>query len=311
MSIKQSNKKCLVIINSHSTRSEQMLAQLDVLNDYFSTQNIERYELKKNDFSDPSTLQKKIALQPTQTLIIIIGGDGTVNLITHAAFAAGNIEHITLLPLEAGNASDLATILHGDKSADLSAILASGKRKQAYALQVSIGNQEPRHALAYVSFGASANVMNDLDGLSRRLRFLQLSYLRWLQLPLEVILGSVALLRSPRMKVKLNDSPVQSYYDIMFINGSRIAKLHTAPTDLTSPEFVSIIIEHKYPIALRHYFELARAHVTQETTDADQQLHFHKKVKVQIDGEVIKIPANTMVTIQKETQPYYVLSYVS
>lgn len=280
---------------------------MSVLDDHFQAININRFTLRKSDFSNPDRLKEVLQKLPPSALIVVIGGDGTNSLVVSTLLHnTKTIEQsVTVLPLKGGNASDIAHMLHGSAAANLTTILRDGVRKEAYALSLDQDGQPRRFVLAYVSFGASAQVMQYLDGLSRRHSLIKKH--PWLLRPTEILISMFGLNAAKRFTATINGTD-SKLYDILFVNGSQVAKYYKTHAKLTNIGYLQLKVPYKHPVLFWHLLRLGQHYRKKSTTTSAQTISFNKKTYGQIDGDAIDLPAGSKVTIAKEVLPYYVLA---
>lgn len=301
-------KRCIVIVNPLSTQSVSVLEELGVLSQYFQKKHIITHTLSRADFARPNRLSERLTKLPKPSLVIVIGGDGTIHFVVNLILNSQKQGELTVLPLKGGNASDIAHMLHGKHVSELVTILNDSSERQVYALRITI-NGTSRFALAYVSFGALAYTMMRLDGLARNNRLLL--RLRFLALLGEATGSMISLLKAHRFKVKINGKQSRYYYDITYVNGSRMAKVMRTPTKLTKPSYIRFDVRHKYPLLLQHLALLLKYHYGRNPRRNDTSYVFDEPVWMQIDGEVEQLPAHTKVSVAKDVEPYTVLSHAA
>jgi hypothetical protein len=297
---------CLAVINKDSSHSDEAIDQLH----YFESSECMRFYLKPEDLKSNKRLIGALQDLPEHSLVIVIGGDGTISYLVNALVTLPESKRLdlTVLPLKAGNASDIAHMLHGRHAADLQYILRRGTIRTAHAVSLDM-QQRHMYFLAYASFGATAYTMKELDGIGRDNAFLK--KFPPLVLLVEGTVGLKALMKANPSPVSVDGAKPANYYDLMFINGSRIAKIYKTPAKLTRPAYVRIMLRHKHPVLLGHLLKSLAKHITRRQHRSAVTLRFSKDTFAQVDGEVYSIAANSEVVIAKKMEPYTVLSSIS
>ena len=237
-----------------------------------------------------------------ETLLCVAAGDGTINMTIEALACCANdkAKQTILLPLWGGNANDVAHMLNGPAyRMPVSALLQRGKvvefRPLSCLLTPADGASSEHLAVGYISFGATALAARRLNEPPHRSsRLHKMPGGRVIQ---EFLTVFQALLKAPSFRID-DGKGEQFIYDRMFINGSRIAKLRPLPLRLTDQSYYETTAsEKRLKAVVARLRELLRRPAVQR---APQIRHFTclDDAWAQFDGETIKVPAGTKVTVR-------------
>jgi hypothetical protein len=299
--------RCLLVINpfgSSYKRSEKLRLSLSR---NFPGDQLTVVRLTKAEFSSHKHLRKELAKLDDTILLAIIGGDGTVRFVISELLQARSKKALkaTILPLWGGNASDLAHMANGRRRSSVRQILRRGQRVAVKPMEYTLRagrKTEEGFAMCYISFGAVASTAEVLDK-SKLIRLT--SKLPAVRLLAEVAVGFYGLARASRFLASATRQH-EKLYDLLLINGPRMAKLYRTPAKLSSPDFIELIVRHKYPLFVTHVSRLTRVWV-RSTTIRQRQLTVHEPTWMQTDGEVRKLEAETAVRIKPARQSLYLL----
>ena len=313
MPSKPAFKHCVIVINhasTHTWRSQRFIKQLE---NVFGTDKTEVIEVLKRDYDEPGRLAKLLESKLDQnTLLGIAGGDGTisfiVNILLHKPGLSAGARKAVLLPLWGGNANDLAYMANGlAMFSSLEKILEESETIEVKPLVVKIDGNESRSRLAvcYASFGASAYATHLMSHPRHR-------YKRVYRMPgsrLFFEAGSVmkALTDAKMFECEI-DGVIQPLYDLMLINGSRIAKINRAPIKLTDPYFYEIRTKRKKPVVLSYFASLLRNVTPKHAPIARRSLVLHDGTWAQLDGEVEYVQKGSRVTVEHHDKPLRLLA---
>lgn len=205
-----------------------------------------------------------------------------------------------LLPLWGGNANDVAHMLNGPAyRMPVASLLQKGKIVEVLPLSCTLkypdGTSVEHLAVGYISFGATALAARRLNEPPHRSsRLHKAPGGRMVQ---ELLTVFQALLKAPSFRIDEGNGE-RSIYDRMFINGSRIAKLRPLPLRLTDKNYYETTAsEKRLGAAIARFRELLRRPLIQK---APQVTRFTclDEAWVQFDGETVKIPASTKITVR-------------
>jgi len=159
-----SHSHTLVIANNHASKLKNISregfnrAVISPLKDY----GINKYDV----LTRPTISELDSSIQE-DSLLVVCGGDGTVNRIVN--YVLGRILPNTILPLPFGGANDIATGLYDNMQ--LCDILASYSPDKAHTIEARLqkDNDEPKiiRALGYIGIGTSgysAEAINRYQG---------------------------------------------------------------------------------------------------------------------------------------------------
>lgn len=246
------------------------------------------------------------------TIVLIGGGDGTVHQVVGATakLPAPLRKNIILLPIWGGNANDFAYMLNGlGLRRNLLNIIEEGRVVKIHPLQITLTNKSVitrDYAICYASFGASAFAADELDKseIARRGLF---SNIPLIVVSRELTRVTTAFLHAPPFKARVNGRRVKIFEQV-FTNGSRIAKIDRLPVNLTDKAFYMIVQPSKHPTIIIRVLKLLTGKQVGAVTKKPVSFEVREPVLGQYDGEVIKIPKNTHVTISTSNDYIYALS---
>jgi len=140
-------------------------------------------------FEDPSAVPARIRAERQAAIVIIAGGDGTLNACVEELLASGR--PLGILPM--GNANDLARTLDIPFSLDAAcSVIARGRRRW-----IDLGRVNGKHFFNVASIGLSVEIANEMNPeLKRRWRLLSYAIAAW---------KAVKRLRSFKVRVKMGD----------------------------------------------------------------------------------------------------------
>jgi diacylglycerol kinase family enzyme len=240
-------------------------------------------------------------------LLCVAAGDGTVNIAVEALATAGL--KAPLLPLWGGNANDLAYMLNGASFAKrLRSVFRRSQIIPIYPLECTItsGNKrESRLAACYISFGMSgfsAHRMNDEIHREhiRRKRLTRFAH--------ELGLVWRIFTLAPWFHVQEGDT-THRVYEMVFANGSRIAKVDRLPVRLGEQAFYRDTLEHKkLGKIFRKVVGVLRGGLKQSRVTRPVHLVFKDTVWAQFDGEPVRIKAGSAVEIRLCKKPFYAVA---
>ena len=250
----------------------------------------------------------------SESLICILGGDGTANQIISGLLASTVLteaqKRTPVLPLWTGNATDLAHMLNGTMlRRSVGTILARAHQVPIYPLHCKLSQtgednsrQEKHYAICYAGFGATAFAAMSLNKPAHRQSKLHaLPGGKLLQTGLTVI---SALAGAPRFAVREQDD-IHVVYERTFSNGSRMAKLKYLPLELTDEMFYLNTLEHKrLTAAIPKLVEATRRSVSAKFLRNYAHFTTQEETWGQFDGEPLLIPAHTKVEVQLSNEPF-------
>lgn len=309
---KRSFERCVVVVNPASTnyaRGQRLIKQLSSL---FPKDKFEVIELGISDYDRPSWLITRLnASIGRKTLLAIAGGDGTNNLIIDLLLRSSAISEIArkavVLPLWAGNANDLAHMANGGPPSVIKLIIEHGTATRVYPLAVytrRANRTSVRLAVCYVSLGASAYASARMSSPSHRRR-------RVYRVPGMRILSEMASVTRAFIGAATFESSINGQqrriYDIVMINGSRMAKVNRFPVKITDKNFHEILVVRKHPLIVSYFVQIIRGIAVERRTHTERTLIVNEPTWAQIDGEALQIPSDTHVTVRHYTKSFYLL----
>jgi hypothetical protein len=297
--------RCLLVVNPSGSSYRRSIRLRTSLERSFAEKPLTTLRLTKKDFTNPAKLRRELRKLNADSLLAIIGGDGTANAVIGELLKLEEKapKQVTVLPLWGGNASDLAHMANGRRRSSVRQILRRGQRIAVHPMELKLVHDrqiETGHAMCYISFGAVAFTATVL----KKSRLIRLAAgIPALRLMSEIGVGAVGLLKAKRFKTRSGEN----LYDLLLINGPRIAKLYRTPAKLASPDFVELKVRHKYPVLLTHVSKLTRLWV-RSTTVKERRLTLVEPTWMQYDGEVRQLPGKTAVRIRPARQSVYLLA---
>lgn len=299
--------RCLLVVNPHGTSYRRSLKLRTSLEKNFVEKVIVTVRLTRNELEKPVELRKELRKMDKNSLLAIIGGDGTMNFVISELlkFTPAAPKNATVLPLWGGNASDLAHMLNGRRRNSVRQILRKGKRISVRPIEYALTHgkkEQTGFAMCYLSFGSVALTARAYD----RSRFVRLTAkIPIARLLTEVGVGSLALTKARKFKVAEHDRKV---YDLIYINGPRIAKLYRAPAKLTRTGFLELRVFHKHPAPVIHSLNMLRVWIARPGHSKRASFRLEEPAWMQADGEVSRVEAETAVRIEPARQSVYLLA---
>lgn len=249
-----------------------------------------------------------------RTLMIIAGGDGTVNvvlrLLLHDASLLAAARATPILPLWCGNANDLAHMLNGrPRRVGLKPLLDKGNvvaiRPIQCRLRLPDRHEEMHLAASYASFGATAFAAQELERTVRHSPTVRQPAIRFGQ---EFVMATWSLLKAPTFTIS-EFGQTKPIFERIFFNGSRFAKIFGTPLRITEERFHTATIEHKNLGAiLFHIAGVARGNDATRIVATHDTFLIHDSIWAQFDGEIQRIPDGTNVELTMAKRPFYALS---
>jgi hypothetical protein len=99
----------------------------------------------------------------------------------------------------------------------------------------------------------------------------------------------------------------QRIYDLVMINGSRIAKVNRTPVKLNDKDFYEILVTRKHPLIVPYFIQI-NPRISIERRAQSRSITIGETTWAQIDGEALQIPGDTDITVQHYDKPFYLLS---
>lgn len=308
-------ERLIIIRNPVSTDAHRAARRIRDLQKLCPTSEIIILDTKRGGRPPNLTLLQAYADKlGEQTLLCIAGGDGTVNMFLDILLRDNALPDAArktpVLPLWGGNANDLAYMLNGPPTRwTFRSLFTKGRIIAVRPLVCTMqhDNETTTHfAACYASFGASGFAMQELERMIRsRSPMRQPSVTRFGHELVEVFR---LMFRAPTFTVSQGGKK-QVIFERIFLNGSRFAKVAATQLRLTEPRFHRNTAERKnlFTVFMR-IFDSMRDLRGRRLTATHDQFTIHDTVWAQFDGEVVAIPAETIVTMEIAKQPFYALS---
>jgi diacylglycerol kinase family enzyme len=299
--------------STHATRSRRRIAELKKL----FPKTVEVIETSSEGREANQEIIRKLAPRLTgKTLLAIASGDGTVGLIVETLTATGKnslpkaASQAPILPLWGGNANDLAYMLNGiSLGKRLAAVFKKADVVPIYPIMCTIsadGSASNHIAACYVAFGVSGRMAHTLNKRSYR------SQSGWKNLGLKVFRELSYVTQTFRLATKFSYSQSgkqHHVYELLFANGSRMAKVDRLPISLAEPYFYADQLEHStLGAVMRKLLNISRGKRRERRLHKRLHLTIHNEVWVQFDGEPELVPAGSEVSISLHDRPFYALA---
>lgn len=306
--------RCIVISNTRSTNYARSVACITALKPLFDDANMLEYKLSKQDYTHPKELIRVLRewLSPT-TLLCVAGGDGTNSFVINKLLTDSQFDDAArrahVLPLWGGNANDLAFMANGvPRTSTIVEVVTGGTGVTVYPLHIERTHAQKTQSelgVCYASFGASAYASYLLNRPGHR----ENSLMRFpgVRPFLEARNVLQALRGSKRFICQIGDQQ-EALHDLLFINGSRIAKFGRAPSNIADKHFVEIRVRRKQPVVLSYIVGLLAGAAQKKTEVTDESFTLLEATWLQRDGEVTHIPSGTQITVRRSDAPFYLLS---
>lgn len=293
-------------VSTHAERAPKYIAQLRA---YFPDAEVTVIKTVRGGVAaNEARLRKHAELFGPKTLVGVVAGDGTFNMIvTILTHLDGNALQATLLPLWGGNANDLAHMLSGRAPRSLAKVLQRAHPVEVRPLECRFtlpdGSSEVRLALCYASFGASAAAARRLGEVIRSdhpshvvpgVRFVREA-------------GSIArAIKTAKPFVVHKDGAQASAVEWTFLNGSRMAKIGGLPFRLDDGFMYSVFVWRHRPAfisMLEHAARMKNPSNTQKFRSTGETFVVGGEVDAQFDGETLVVPAGTKVIVALNKTP--------
>lgn len=298
-------------VSTHAERGEKYIADLREIfpNAEVIVLKTVRGGLKANEVR----LRERAGLFGPKTLLGVIAGDGTFNMIATILMQfGGEAVQTTLVPLWGGNANDLAHVLSGRAPRSLAPVLARAKRIAVRPIECTLtmpdGSNETRLAVCYASFGASASAARRLGEKIRSnhpshvvpgVRFMREA-------------GSIGLAIKETEPFTVQKGGTQAaVFEWTFLNGSRMAKVGGLPYRLSDDYMYSVLVSRKHAAFItmfEHFVRLKNRRNVPKFRRTIETFVMEDNVDAQFDGEAIEVPAGTKVAVTLAETPLKLLA---
>ena len=300
--------------NSGSSNQKRARSLYEGIKKSFGKSKCHEVEVLTEDvLKSISIIEKHAKAFDNKTLVLIGGGDGTVNFVISTVLSSKSLSKTNkkciFLPLWGGNANDMAVMLNGHpKSEGIMKIIEAGIVKAVYPLIITLtpraGPEESRLVMGYASFGITAYAIKVMERSSKRVRHRILSVMPFLVLVEFLDFLKAFMLAEPFLIVSKDDS--QQVHERLFINGPRIAKIERFPARLDSKEYYATSSNKR-----RFYVNAVRAIVKPDPskiTSKISRFRIADSTLCQVDGETIVIEPDTKVEVGINSEPFFALS---
>lgn len=298
-------------VSTHAERGEKYIADLRRM--FPNIQVVVLKTVRGGLETNEARLRERKALFGPRTLLGVIAGDGTFNMIATILMRVGDeAVRTVLVPLWGGNANDLAHILSGRAPRSLKRTFANARQISVRALECSFalpdGSTQTHFAICYASFGASAAAARRLGEVIRSddpahaipgVRFVREA-------------GSIrlALKRAQPFAVRTDDGTTAAF-EWTFLNGSRMAKIGGLLPRLNDGYMHSVMVSHKgtplVTMAL-HAIRLKRRSNGSKFRSTYESFVVEEDIAGQFDGETVAVAAGTKVTVTLARTPLKLLA---
>jgi hypothetical protein len=299
--------RCLLVVNPAGTSYRRSMKLRASVEKSFDDRHLMTVRLTKAELHSPRHLRRELKKLDADSLLVVIGGDGTVNFVITELLKLTSVtpKKAVVLPLWGGNACDLAHMLNGRRRNSAKRIIRRGKILSVRPIEYRLRHGRSRtvgYAMCYLSLGSVALTARALD----KSRFVGLTAkIPVARLITEVGVGSVALMKAKRFKIEENHKKM---YDLLFMNGPRIAKLYRSPARLSRTGFLEIRASKKHPAPVIHSLNMLRVWLTRPGHTQKSSFRLLDPVWMQADGEVRRVESYTDVQVTTASQPIRLLA---
>ena len=250
----------------------------------------------------------------SKTLVLIGGGDGTVNFVFKTILKSRNLtdenKQAVFLPLWGGNANDISVMLNGlATGTNIKKLINSASITKIHPIEATFnpdkGKKFSELGFGYIGFGMTAHAISAIEKSFDRskVRSVILLPFRFIGELLHVL--RVIIEAKPFM-IEGENEEAQEVDEKIFINGSRIAKIDRFPAEISNLEFYEAT-SPKNKFHLNIFQSLFNRHPG-KVTNKPSNFKINSKTLCQVDGEVVGIKKDTLVEVSIYPKPIYVLS---
>jgi diacylglycerol kinase family enzyme len=299
----------VVLENPKSTNAQSSQQYVAAIQEVCEDSTFERIKISADL---PRTLAAHIT---DDTLLCILGGDGTMNSVVQVLLGEASLSakqrRVPVLPLWGGNANDLAHMLNGRPSHEAcQTIIETGNVLPIYPLRCTIKTEgkpvQTRYAICYVSFGATAHAAHELN--KQVFRKNPLHNLPVGKIVSEAAVSLKALHDAPTFVVEHNGER-KIVYDWIIGKGPRMAKLMRLPVALTDQTFYQGMVERKWlPDVAVRAASMAWGSLSPTKDKKPVTFTTTESIWAQFDGEPLRLPTHTKITISLSPKPFFALS---
>lgn len=232
-------------------------------------------------------IAKRVAAKAKRPLIVSSSGDGGYNEVVNGVMQAGKARAVCAV-LPAGNANDHSRTLQDQPLGEL---IAKGKTSRIDLIRVSIqqGDKPVRYAHSYVGLGLTPVVAVELNKTS-------LNALKELWLAIKVFKQYRPFTIERGGKRLELDS-------LLFANINQMAKVLTlakSPQAQVDDGLFEVITfpKNKKRKLLKRLAKAATVGLDTRRQESSYEFKTHKSMPMQLDGEVIKLPAKSTVLVE-------------
>lgn len=225
-------REIFVVMNRFSRKGEKRSEELLT---WFKKQDVDVKFVHSRKSGHTKDLVSEIVINNPNSLIVVVGGDGTCSEAINGALVASDGHcDVPFLFYPAGTGNDIAHALGHDKKDAKASILKNPKIERVDALKMTItnpdGSQKSVYGLGYIGFGVSA-------AGARKINEKRPSLIGHIALALDA-------LRSEGIDIDLGGRE-ESYREVLFLNGSRIGKVLNADSTPTDGKFDLFLFQEK------------------------------------------------------------------
>lgn len=307
--------RCVVIVNPASTHYRMGKQRAKELKGLFGAKNFIIIETSQQDYEQTDQLLGKLMGElDAKTLLCIAAGDGTIGLIVNLLLTRPEVpaaaRRAVIFPLWGGNGNDFAYILNGSvKKANISQIVSEGNIIDVHPLKMTVtenSKQRSKLAVCYVSFGASARAAHIMSRPGHRRNY---AYRRQsTRLISEMANVTVALMQSKPFLCEI-DGRQLTIFDLIMVNGSRMAKFSRLPMAIDKPAFYELRVQRKQPAMLPYAAKLIRSiSARPQNGHTERQFVLRQAVWAQLDGEIQYIREYSKISVSSSQLSFRVLA---
>lgn len=231
-------QKLIFIVNEHSRKGKKFTRQLHrIMKDYTISYDVYKTEYKKHGME---LAREFTQMSDEKTLIIAVGGDGTLNEVVAGSISTQKDVPIAYIPTGSGNDFARARKLSKNIEANIKRIL-SVKEPTHLDILVSKVNEEPIVAVNSIGFGLDGKVIYKLGKNKNKETIGKVSYLL-------TVLSAYFEQKPFPLTIKSSDS--NEHFDdtllIVFANHKNFAGgIPIHPLALATDEIIDVIVLKK------------------------------------------------------------------
>ena len=293
----------VLLFNPYSSRYHALQPYINELKTSHYGNRVTEIETEKQHYLNEAALRKSVK---ENSYVVVAGGDGTARSAAKTIVEYFPNKGVKLLILPGGSASDLSYSVHGPgQLPSPSHILDNSRIQSIRTIDIStvLGTKKSHDiALGYAGFGMTAHAAQTLNSRSYRSR----PYARnpLLVAAYESIVAANSILQSRPFQIE-HSGRIEDLTELLFANGSRVAKHFPLPNKLEEDQIFMARLEADY-----RFKKLASwiGSVVLQRQPNIEGVFLHDEpytfnicgpVPMQLDGEPQDLHPDTQVTIKQ------------